>query len=150
MNFGKIKSSSINDLKKSHFRGAWVAQSVEHLTLDLGSGHGPRIVESSPVSGSILGMEPAWNSFSLSLSQHLSHLGALSLKKKKKKKSHFSYMEGTWAHLECVENVKWVRQQVYTASIGSCFTGQSSRNETVGREKSGGQGKYWLFKSGWY
>ena len=40
-------------------RGAWVAQSVEHLTLDLGSGHDPKVVGSSPVSGSIPTVEPA-------------------------------------------------------------------------------------------
>lgn len=36
----------------------WVAQSVEHWTLDLGSGLDLTIVGLSPVLGSILGMEP--------------------------------------------------------------------------------------------
>ena len=36
-----------------------MAQSVEGLTLDFGSGHDPRVVESSPASGSTLSVEPA-------------------------------------------------------------------------------------------
>jgi len=39
-------------------RGAWVAQSVKHLTLDLSSGPEHRVVSSSPTLGSTLGMEP--------------------------------------------------------------------------------------------
>ena len=39
--------------------GAWVAQSVECLTLDFGSGHDPRIQGSSPKSGPALSVEPA-------------------------------------------------------------------------------------------
>ena len=39
--------------------GAWEAQLVELPTLDFSSGHDPRVVGSSPVSGSVLGMEPA-------------------------------------------------------------------------------------------
>ena len=38
---------------------AWLAQSVECPTLDFGSGHDPRVVELSPVLGSVLNMEPA-------------------------------------------------------------------------------------------
>jgi len=38
--------------------GTRVAQSVEHLSLDFGSGHDPRVVGSSPTSGSALGVEP--------------------------------------------------------------------------------------------
>ena len=34
--------------------GPWVAQLVEHLTLDFSSGYDPRDVGSSPVSGSVL------------------------------------------------------------------------------------------------
>ena len=34
--------------------GAWVAQVVQHPTLDLGSGDDPRGVGSSPMSGSVL------------------------------------------------------------------------------------------------
>ena len=36
-----------------------MAQLVEHLTLDFVSGHDPRVVGSSPVSGSVLSVEPA-------------------------------------------------------------------------------------------
>ena len=40
-------------------RGAWLVQSVEHLTLGLGSGQGLMVVRSSPASGSVLRVEPA-------------------------------------------------------------------------------------------
>ena len=40
-------------------RGTWMAQSIKHPTLDFGSGHDPRDVRSSPMSGSVLGIEPA-------------------------------------------------------------------------------------------
>lgn len=46
-------------IKMLLFRGAWVAQSGEYLTLDYESGHDLRFVRSSPDSGSVLGMEPA-------------------------------------------------------------------------------------------
>jgi len=39
--------------------GTWVAQSVEHPSLDSGSGHDVRFVGSSAVSGSMLGGESA-------------------------------------------------------------------------------------------
>ena len=42
-----------------------MAQSVECLMLDFGSGHDPSIVGSSPASGSALSVEPAWDSLSL-------------------------------------------------------------------------------------
>ena len=48
-------------------RDVWVAQSVEHLTLDFGSGHDPRIVVSSSKWGSVLSMDPAWDSLSFPL-----------------------------------------------------------------------------------
>jgi len=44
-------------LKNSLMRGAWVAQSVRHLTLDFGSGHDLRVMRSSPASGSAQAME---------------------------------------------------------------------------------------------
>ena len=47
--------------------GAWVAQWVEHLTLDFASGHDPRVMGSSPVSGSAWSMERACDSLSLPL-----------------------------------------------------------------------------------
>lgn len=39
--------------------GTWVAQSVEHPTLDFCSGHDRRVMGSSPVPGSVLNMESA-------------------------------------------------------------------------------------------
>ena len=50
---------------------AWVAQSVECPTLGFGSGHGARVMGSSPKSGSALRLEPAWDSLSLSFSLSL-------------------------------------------------------------------------------
>ena len=65
--------------KERQLGGAWVAQSVEHPALDLGSGHDPGIVGSSPTSGSVLSVEPAWDSLSLCPSTLLMHACALSL-----------------------------------------------------------------------
>ena len=50
----------LNDVfpEKRH-RGTWVAQSVKHLTLDFGSGHGLRVMRWNPMSGSKLGTESA-------------------------------------------------------------------------------------------
>ena len=42
------------------------AQLVEHLTLDFSSGHDPRVVGLSPMLGSVLNIEPTWDSLSLS------------------------------------------------------------------------------------
>ena len=39
--------------------GAWVAQLVGHPALDFSSGHDPRVMGLSPMSGSALSMEPA-------------------------------------------------------------------------------------------
>ena len=41
-----------------------MAHSVEHLTLDFGSGHDPRDMGSNPTSGSVLSRESASNSLS--------------------------------------------------------------------------------------
>ena len=43
--------------KKDQKKGAWVAQSVKHPTLDFGSGHDLRIMRSSLPSGSVLSAE---------------------------------------------------------------------------------------------
>ena len=60
--------TNIFHLKKSTLGAAQVAQSVRCLTLDLGSGHDLRVVRSSPdASGSVLDVEPAQDSLSLSL-----------------------------------------------------------------------------------
>ena len=48
-------------------RDDWVAQLVEHPTLDFSSGHDPRVMGSSPVSGSTLNVEPKILSLPLSL-----------------------------------------------------------------------------------
>ena len=44
--------------------GTWVAQSVEHATLDFGSGHDLGVLGSSPMWGSVLSGESA-SGFSL-------------------------------------------------------------------------------------
>ena len=49
--------------------GAWVSQSVKHLTLDFGSGHDLMVREFEPRIGLCTdSMEPAWDSLSLPLS----------------------------------------------------------------------------------
>ena len=48
--------------------GAWVAQLVKHPTLDFSSGHDVMFVSSSPMSGSELSVESAWDSLPPSLS----------------------------------------------------------------------------------
>ena len=44
---------------KKNMRGVWVAQSVKCLTLEFGPGHDLMVVRLRPVSGSVLGVEPA-------------------------------------------------------------------------------------------
>ena len=51
--------------------GIWMAQSVKHLTLGFGSGHGLVVVGLSPESGSVLTVESTSDSFSLSLSKKI-------------------------------------------------------------------------------
>ena len=46
-------------LLKLSLQGTWVTQLIKHLTLDFSSGHNLRVVRSSPMSGSMLGVEPA-------------------------------------------------------------------------------------------
>ena len=55
-------------LKKFNLGGAWVAQLVERQTLDISSGGDLTVMGLSPKLGSKLGMEPAWDSYSPSLS----------------------------------------------------------------------------------
>ena len=53
--------------KIHNFRGTWVAQSVECLTLGFGSGHDLRVREFKPHVGLCTdSAEPAWDSLSLS------------------------------------------------------------------------------------
>ena len=47
--------------------GSWVAQLVEHPTLDFGLGHDPMVMGSNPLLGSVLSVEPAWDPLSLFL-----------------------------------------------------------------------------------
>ena len=61
-------------------RGAWVAQSVGHLTLDFSSGHNLTICEFKPqVRLCADSSEPTWDSLSLSLSAPPLLMQALSL-----------------------------------------------------------------------
>ena len=54
-----IHSAKLMKVLKRVRRGAWVAQSVEHLTLDFSLGHDHRVVGLSPKLGFTLNMEPA-------------------------------------------------------------------------------------------
>ena len=55
MDLGANKASSFKNfyqiLNESKWRGAWVAQSVEHPTLGFSSGHEPRVTGLNPESG---------------------------------------------------------------------------------------------------
>ena len=66
------------------WRGIWAAQSVEQLTLDFSSGHDLTTMESSPVLGSVLSMEPASDSLSLPLPLSPTHTHSFSKIKLKK------------------------------------------------------------------
>ena len=50
LDFIKIKDfyASEDSIKKMKSWGAWVVQLVEHLTLDIGSGHDPQSCEIEP------------------------------------------------------------------------------------------------------
>ena len=43
---------------KKKMAGTWMAQLVEHLTLDLSSGPDLRVMSLSPTLGSVLGVKP--------------------------------------------------------------------------------------------
>ena len=62
-----------------------MAQSVEHLTLDFGSGHDPRVMGSSPASGSELSVKPALDFLSRSLCPSPPLACSLSERKEKEK-----------------------------------------------------------------
>ena len=53
------------------FGGHVGTQSVKYPTLNLGSGHDLTVVRQSPWLGSMLGVEPAWDSLTLRLSLSL-------------------------------------------------------------------------------
>jgi len=59
-----LKDQHCSFLLELALRGAWMAQSVEHPTLDFSSGHDLRVVGLSPVLGSVLGGESAGESLS--------------------------------------------------------------------------------------
>ena len=59
-----------------------MAQVVKRMNLDLGSGHHVTLVGSSPESGCMLGVEPAWDFLSLSLSLFPTGTRTLPLSKK--------------------------------------------------------------------
>ena len=54
----KPSNGSLCHLGKSPAGGAWMAQSAEHVTFDLSSGLDLRVVSSSPMWGSTLGVKP--------------------------------------------------------------------------------------------
>ena len=65
-------------------RGAWVAQSVKHLTLDFSSGQDLVVHETEPHVGlCAISTEPAWDSLSPSLSLSLPSSCFLSLSQNK-------------------------------------------------------------------
>ena len=51
----------------SLFRGAWLVQSVAHLSLGFGSGYDLRVVRLSPELGSVFSVESAGDSLPLPL-----------------------------------------------------------------------------------
>ena len=88
-----INEVSPTTTKKVKTRGTWMVQVVDCPTLDFHSSHHFRLVGLSPESGSVIGVEPAWESlsllplpllFSLSLSLSLSFF---------KKKKNFTVTE---------------------------------------------------------
>ena len=59
--------------------GAWMAQSVRHLTVDFTSGHDLMVLRSSPTLGSRLGVKPAYYSLSPSALHARTYALSLSL-----------------------------------------------------------------------
>ena len=69
-------------IRSNNYWDAWVAQSIEHLTLDFSSGHDLMGREFEPRIGLCADhTEPAWDSFSPSLSASLLLMLTLSLSK---------------------------------------------------------------------
>ena len=70
-------------------RGAWVAQLLEHLTLDFGSGHDFMVHETEPhIELCTDSVEPAWDSLSVPLPNLCLHSLSLSKKISKHLKNH--------------------------------------------------------------
>ena len=55
---GLRMASNSTSIQKVLWRGTWMAQLVEHPTLDLSSVVDLRVMSSSPALGSMLGVEP--------------------------------------------------------------------------------------------
>ena len=68
------------ELRKLMWRGVWVAQSVEHLTLDFGSGNHLRILILSPTSGSVLSTKSGFLLLPLPLPLPCLHIFSLYIK----------------------------------------------------------------------
>ena len=85
-----------DDTKDCILWGTWVAHRVRRLTLDLGSGHDLTVREFKPRAGLCTdGVEPAWESVSLSLGP--SPACALSLKINKLEKNLLKlYFRSVW------------------------------------------------------
>ena len=89
-----ILDQSEKALKNFHSEGTWVPPSVKCPMLDFGSVHDLRVIRLSPTLGSMLSVEPAWNSPSPPSPLHpcaLSHL-------KKKKKSEIAGSQKNCMH----------------------------------------------------
>ena len=54
----QLNNKKTIQLMKKELRGIWVAQLVQHLTLDLSLGLDLRVMSSSPSLGSTLGVKP--------------------------------------------------------------------------------------------
>ena len=68
------RTNKLKSKRLVKFRGAWMAQSIEHLTLDFSSGHDLTVMGWSLPLGSVLNMKPAWDSLSPFLSLPLPSL----------------------------------------------------------------------------
>jgi len=61
-NHGRFEHTLYSRIDQS--KGSWAAQSVKRLALDFGSGPHLGVVVSGPALGSMLGVEPTWDSLS--------------------------------------------------------------------------------------
>ena len=86
--------------------GAWVAQSVEDLSLDLGSDRDPRVMGSSPVLGSALTASSLLEILPLSPSLLLPCSCFVSFKNKLKKKFFLNMYEYMKVMLYCTEKTE--------------------------------------------
>ena len=68
-----LESHHSHSYIKKNLRGTWVAQSVKHLNSSFSSGLNLGVMRLSSVLGSMLSMESAWESLSLSLAPPTTH-----------------------------------------------------------------------------